>query len=221
MDRTNAREKMYESPGNIQDKSSNNIVTGDRASNSESAIVARKQLVNDKNALTSEVSENFLTALSADDDIPHSQVEISNGNIHEKIETDSRGPEWIDRDRQQDHHVTEATSYNSLKRTRTAEDNEELLAEDFVRVRTHLDKEDTKIKHTPPSSNTSNKNEYINSVIEAESLDLDDERCPICLDTPYGLMVLCKVCRRGLHSACAKKGGGGTYTGKRQFYRPF
>ena len=45
--------------------------------------------------------------------------------------------------------------------------------------------------------------------IEALEMDIDDDRCPVCLDSPFGLMVLCSGCRYALHSACAKKSGGG------------
>lgn len=43
------------------------------------------------------------------------------------------------------------------------------------------------------------------NTVKQEELDTDDERCQICLDSPYGLMVLCSICKRALHSACAKR----------------
>lgn len=44
--------------------------------------------------------------------------------------------------------------------------------------------------------------------------DIDgDERCPSCQDTPFGLMVVCTGCKRGIHSACAKKTAGYTAAG--------
>jgi hypothetical protein len=215
----------YESPSNLRDKSSSSssVVTGDRAVDSDSSTVARKDLTERNNTQTKEVTENFLTALSADDYIPNSHIEVSDGQDRDHVEVDVRGSERIDRQRKQDQdQLTKEASYNSLKRPRTAEDDQELLTEDFVRVRpperSSPTKTERKTAHMPPSHSSSHssspKNEDIKSVTAAESLAIDDERCPICLDTPYGLMVLCKVCRRGLHSACAKKGGGGTYTGK-------
>lgn len=41
--------------------------------------------------------------------------------------------------------------------------------------------------------------------VKQEEIDTEDDRCQICLDCPYGLMVLCSICKRALHSACAKK----------------
>jgi hypothetical protein len=225
MDRVIVTDNKYESPSNLRDKSSDSnsssVVTGDRAVDYDSVTVARKELTEKNNSWSKEISENFLTALSADEDIPNSHIEVSDGSNN--VEVDVRGTERIDRQRKQDHdqHTKEA-SYKSLKRSRTAEDDQELLTEDFVRARpperSSPTKTERKATYTPPSHssshNSGHKNEDIKSVTAAESLDSDDERCPICLDTPYGLMVLCKVCRRGQHSACAKKGGGGTYTGK-------
>ena len=213
--RTNTRENMYESPVALQDNSNKSIVTEDRIVNSDSAIVGREELTKDKNEFTTEISENFLMALSADDDVPYSNIAIYDGNIRDNIKVDGRGSEWIDNDRNRQHDKNAMdVSHNSLKRARAAEDNEELITEDFLKVRPTRLEDDKKSDHTSPLSNTSHKNKSSNSAVEAESVDLDDERCPACLDTPYGLMVLCKVCRRGLHSACAKKGGGGTYTGE-------
>jgi hypothetical protein len=214
----------YESPSNLRDKSSssNSVVTGDRAVNSDPSTVARKELTEINKTQTKEISENFLTALSADEDIPNSHIQVSDGQDRNNVEVDVRGSERIDRQRKQDQDlITKEASYNSLKRSRTAEDDQELLTEDFVRARTPYrsspPQTERKTAYTPPSHSSSHtsshKNEDIKSVTAAESLAIDDERCPICLDTPYGLMVLCKACRRGLHSACAKKGGGGTYTG--------
>lgn len=225
MDRAIATDNKYETPNNLRDKSSNSnsVVTGDRAVNSDSVTVGRKDLTERNNTQNKEIAENFLTALSADEDIPNSHIEVSGGQDRENAEMDVRGSEHIDRQRKQDQdQLTKEASYNSLKRSRTAEDDQELLTEDFLRARppdrSSPTKTGRKTAYTPPSHssshNSTHKNEDIKSVTAAESLDLDDERCPICHDIPYGLMVLCKVCRHGLHSACAKKGGGGTYTGK-------
>ena len=46
-----------------------------------------------------------------------------------------------------------------------------------------------------------------------EDLELDDEKCQMCQDHPFGLMVLCSICKRALHSACAKKVGLGLLPG--------
>ena len=46
-----------------------------------------------------------------------------------------------------------------------------------------------------------------------EDLELDDENCQICQDHPFGLMMLCTICKRALHSACAKKVGLGLFPG--------
>lgn len=227
MDRAIVTDNKYESPNNLRVKSgnSNSIVTGDWAVNSDSVTVGRKEMTERNNTQNKEISENFLTALSADEDIPNSHIEVSDGQDRDNVEVDVRGSERIERQRKQDQdqdQLTKGASYNSLKRSRTAEDDQELITEDFLRARppdrSSPTKAERKAAYTPPSNsyghNSSHKNEDVNSLTAGESLDLDDERCPICLDTPYGLMVLCKVCRRGLHSACAKKGGGGTYTGK-------
>lgn len=219
-----AENNKYESPSNLRDKnsSSNCVVTGDRAVNSDSVIVARKDLTEINKSQSKEISENFLTVLSADEDIPNSHIDVSDGQDRDNVDVDVRGSERIDRKRKQDQdQLTKEASYNCLKRSRTAEDDQELLTEDFVRARpaerSSPPKIERKTAYTPPSHSSSHtsrhKNEDIKSVTAAESLAIDDERCPVCLDTPYGLMVLCKACRRGLHSACAKKGGGGTYTG--------
>ena len=209
---------MYESPVALQDNSHKSIVTEDRVLNSVSAIVGREDLPEDKNEFATEISENFLMALSADDDAPYSNIAISDVSVRDNIKADGRGSEWIDtdRNRQHDQNAIDAAR-NSLKRARAAEDNEELISEDFLKVRPPRLEKEKKNTYTSPSSSTSQtslKIKSTNSALEAESVDLDDERCPACLDTPYGLMVLCKVCRRGLHSACAKKGGSGTYTGE-------
>ena len=74
--RTNTRENMYESPVALQDNSNKSIVTEDRIVNSDSAIVGREELTKDKNEFTTEISENFLMALSADDDVPYSNIAI-------------------------------------------------------------------------------------------------------------------------------------------------
>lgn len=213
--RTNPRENTYESPVALQDNSNKSIVTEDRVVNSDFAIVGREDLTKDKNEFTTEISENFLMALSADDVVPYSNIAINDGNIRDNIKKNGRGSEWIDTDRSRQHEQDAVdASHNSLKRARVAEDNEELITEDFLKMKLPRLEDEKKSDYTSPLSNTSHKNKSTNSAMEAESVDLDDERCPACLDTPYGLMVLCKVCRRGLHSACAKKGGGGTYTGE-------
>lgn len=218
----------YESPSNLRDKSSSgsSVVTGDRAVSSDSVTVARIELTEKNNTQNKEISENFLTALFADEDIPNSHIQVSDGQDRDNVEVDVRGSERIDRQRKQDQdQLAKEASYNSLKRSRTAEDDQELLTEAFVRARppdrSTPTKTERKTAYMPPSHSlhssshtSSHNNEDIKSVTAAESLAIDDDRCPICLDTPYGLMVLCKACRRGLHSACAKKGGGGTYTGK-------
>lgn len=54
--------------------------------------------------------------------------------------------------------------------------------------------------------------------VKQEEIDTDDDRCQICLDCPYGLMVLCSICKRALHSACAKKTAIAGNTGY-NFYR--
>jgi hypothetical protein len=49
----------------------------------------------------------------------------------------------------------------------------------------------------------------VSPAMESLQQAMDDDRCPICLDNPFGLMVLCSGCRNALHSACAKRTGGG------------
>ena len=60
-----------------------------------------------------------------------------------------------------------------------------------------------------PRSEVSAVAQHVNPAMEALEQGMEDDRCPVCLDCPFGLMVLCSGCRNALHSACAKKTGGG------------
>jgi hypothetical protein len=51
--------------------------------------------------------------------------------------------------------------------------------------------------------------QHVSPAMEALEQGMEDDRCPVCLDCPFGLMVLCSGCRNALHSACAKRTGGG------------
>lgn len=52
--------------------------------------------------------------------------------------------------------------------------------------------------------------QHVSPGMAALEQGMEDDRCPVCLDCPFGLMVLCSGCRNALHSACAKRTGGGT-----------